>query len=316
MVCRTWFELVCAQEQPTNASIWEGIGEVYEKIGDDSKAASQFSSQGQALLQRGEFVGAAVAFEKAVELRPQACEYSYWLADAMHSALEMDGSKTGKKKAKKKKHKAKQGRGGGFTLVGACEMLESAVDCVSGYRDDHEGGPYLAQLEGDEKPATAITEGNFIPTLLEWYGEGVHAIAAQSDAAAGQELVGAIAADMYAGSARALARLDPDEASSAGMAPKDVQATVGNYMLQASVGYSAARRPEDALAALAAVPTGGECPVPAQFVTAGLTVLAEAAQGEGATRSELVALVLGRAAAARRCGLDDGVEQRLSLLQG
>ena len=70
------------------------------------------------------------------------------------------------------------------------------------------------------------------------------------------------------------------------------------------------------LAALAAVPTGGECPVPAQFVTAGLTVLAEAAQGEGATRSELVALVLGRAAAARRCGLDEGVEQRLSLLQG
>jgi hypothetical protein len=267
---------ILLEEEPLNGTIWGGIAEVYEAIGDEDAAAAQYTSQGQALLKHSsdggggggggggdEYGVAAVgAFERAVELAPEVCEYSYWLADAMHSVWKAQQqtssssssrttttskkSKKGKKGKKKTKQASVGSAGGGLDeLRKACEQLEQALDCVSAYRELHDNQPYPAHLqgrEGDGGSATAITEGNFVPTLVEWLSEGV-AIALQGQQqggeAGGEEVADAeaagAAAPYYEKSARALRRLQPDEAEAGEI---DVESLSENYMLQAAIGYA------------------------------------------------------------------------------
>jgi hypothetical protein len=100
---------------------------------------------------------------------------------------------------------------------------------------------------------TAITEGNFVPTLLEWLNEGVQ-IALESQEDEGEVNVGAAAraAEFYEGSARALRRLQPAEAEAGGL---DVGNVAANYMLQAAVGYASGENMLSAAQALVQVAT-------------------------------------------------------------
>ena len=153
---------IIMEEQPTNSTVWGQIAEISEQIGDDDAAATQYSSQGHAILkyspsvERG-VVDATAAFKRAVELAPDTCEYGYWLADAMHSkwsAMQrLDAKSSGKSRTKAKKTSKTQ-PGSDNSLSGlreACHQLEETLDCVSSYRELHGNQPYPAQLDSQKK---------------------------------------------------------------------------------------------------------------------------------------------------------------------
>ena len=152
---------ILLEETPTDASIWRAIAEVSEQIGDYDAAAAQYSSHGHALLKYSQssqngVVAAAVAFNRAVELAPEVCEYRYWLADAKHSAWSAERGLVAKsggnvKRQVKKTSKTKSQIGSDKNLGGlreACHQLEETLDCVSSYRDLHDNQPYPAHLDG------------------------------------------------------------------------------------------------------------------------------------------------------------------------
>ena len=208
---------------------------------------------------------------------------------------------------------------------------------------------------GDSAAQTAITEGNFVPTLVEWLSEGVK-IALESNREGGElaegnvdaaaaAAAGAMAAEFYEGSARALRRLQPAEAKAAGV---DVDHIAANYMLQAAVGYANGENffaAAKAFVQVAATDVGSRrqhnygvvmdlgCEAAVQFVTVGLTVLQSEVLTRPVMRSgfsgstwqtyereqaavnkaveEAVVVVGG---SARRCSLGPVLEQRLLLL--
>ena len=154
---------ILLEEKPTDPSTWGAIAEVSEQIGDDDAAAAHYSSHGHALLKyspssRNGASAAAVAFNRAVELAPEVCEYRYWLADAMHSTWSAErrlvATSGGKgKKQVKKIGKTESQSGSDNNLSGlreACHQLEETLDCVSSYRDLHDNQPYPARLDGQK----------------------------------------------------------------------------------------------------------------------------------------------------------------------
>lgn len=152
---------VLLEEKPTDASIWRAIAEVSEQIGDYDAAAAQYSSHGHALLKysqsnRNDMVAAVVAFNRAVELAPEVCEYRYWLADAKHAVWSAErgvvATSGGNVKKQVKKISKTKSQPGGDNKLGelreACHQLEETLDCVSSYRDLHDNQPYPAHLDG------------------------------------------------------------------------------------------------------------------------------------------------------------------------
>ena len=189
----------------------------------------------------------------------------------------------------------------------------------------------------DSAAQTAITEGNFVPTLVEWLSEGI-TVALESHAEGGDAVAAATAAEFYEGSARALRRLQPAEAQAGGV---DVDKIAANYMLQAVVGYSSGENLFAAAKALVQVTAADAdsgrrhnygvvldlgCDAAVKLLTVGLTVL----QSEVLTRPIVRTDVGGQEHAAlheavkeamvvvggsaRRCSLGPALEQRLQVL--